>query len=92
MVWRECTKHINDCYFCCCKVEGFNTRNKRGITYPDLESAGRPIPHSIDVPVPVLPKLIHVASTESIPRRKNKMSNMSALKIQALLKHSCKSN
>ena len=46
-------------------MEGFNTKNKRVITYWNLESARRPIPHSIDVPVSVLPKLIHFASTES---------------------------
>ena len=56
---RKCLNNPNNFSYIC------GRQNKRGITYADLESARRPIPHRIDVPVPVLLKLIHFASTES---------------------------
>ena len=33
-------------------IQGINQNNRRKWTYPDLESARRPIPHSDEVPVP----------------------------------------
>jgi len=65
MVWRESKNHINDCYFCISNVKGFNRGNKKYMTYPDLESARRPIPHGIDIPVPELPKHINLENNET---------------------------
>jgi hypothetical protein len=28
--------HSNDCYFCCCDVKGYNSKNKKVILYPNL--------------------------------------------------------
>jgi hypothetical protein len=33
-------------------ITGYNKKNKKGIKYPNLLSAIRPIPHGIDLPVP----------------------------------------
>lgn len=56
MVWREQTNHFDDCYFCVCKVSGFNMKNKKHIVYPCLPSAITPVPHGPDIPVPKPPK------------------------------------
>lgn len=56
MMWREQKNHgDDDCYFCSCDVKGFNSKWKCSITYPNLPSAIRPVPHGPDVPVPTLP-------------------------------------
>jgi hypothetical protein len=39
IVWREQINHFDNCYFCVCKVSGFNTKNKKHIVYPCLPSA-----------------------------------------------------
>jgi hypothetical protein len=40
MQWREQKHHYDDC-----SVAGYNKKNKKGITYPNLLSAIRPVPH-----------------------------------------------
>lgn len=55
MMWREQKNHGNDCYFCTCDVQGYNSKNHKHINYPNLESANRPIPHSPGLPVPQPP-------------------------------------
>lgn len=52
MMWREQQNHTTDCYFCSVDVRGFNTKNKTKISYPNLSSAIRPVPHSSEIPVP----------------------------------------
>jgi hypothetical protein len=49
---REQKNHYDDCYFCMVTVAGYNKKNKKGITYPNLLSALRPIPLGPDLPVP----------------------------------------
>jgi hypothetical protein len=55
MIWREPKDHLTDCYFCNVNVSGYSAWNKHKITYPSLESAIRPVPHSGDLPIPVPP-------------------------------------
>ena len=55
MVWREQRDHSTDCHFCMTSVKGFNRKNKKNITYPNLSSAIRPIAHSNDIPAPTPP-------------------------------------
>ncbi|CAN2390253.1 hypothetical protein PRIEUP_LOCUS289 [Pristimantis euphronides] len=62
MIWREQKNHTNDGYFCSCDGKGYNSKWKHSITYPNLHSAIRPIPHGTDIPVPKAP-----ATLEEIP-------------------------
>lgn len=55
MVWKEPKNHGDDCYFCSCNVRGFNSKNYTNISYPNIQSAIRPIPHGPNVPVPSPP-------------------------------------
>jgi hypothetical protein len=71
MVWREPKNHGDDCYFCLCKIKGYNSRNKQDISYPDIPSAMRPVPHGPDVPIPVLPKSLEAATSESSTNESN---------------------
>lgn len=38
MQWREPKDHVQDCYFCCCDITGHNSKNKKEIIYPNVES------------------------------------------------------
>ena len=55
MVWREPKNHFNDCYFCMTNIVGFTKKNKSKITYPNCESARKPVPHDETNPPPVPP-------------------------------------
>ena len=64
MVWREPKDHYSDCYFCGIKTKGIN---RTSVTYPSLDSAIRPVPHSEELPIPVfegLPQLESALSSE----------------------------
>lgn len=52
MIWHEQKNHTTDCYFCSVDVRGFNTKNKKKISYPYIDSAIHPVPHSSEIPVP----------------------------------------
>ena len=52
MVWWEPKDHCNDCYFCAVKTKGINRKNRNSLTYPNLNSAMRPVPNSEELPVP----------------------------------------
>ncbi|KAJ8881873.1 hypothetical protein PR048_018359 [Dryococelus australis] len=50
--WREPKDHVTDCYFCMTNVQEFSNRKpKKHIVYPNLPSAIRPVPHSVNHPV-----------------------------------------
>ena len=53
IIWREPNNHVTDCYFCMVNTTGVWKKNRHKITYPNIPSAIRPIPHSEEVPVPV---------------------------------------
>ena len=57
MVWREQANHVDDCYFCNTDVADFSSKSKGNIKDPNLPSAIRPIPHSADLPPPLLTSL-----------------------------------
>ena len=65
MVWREPKNHVNDCYFCMTKVAGFTKKSKHKITYPECESAIKPVRHNQDLLVPVPPSDIDIESANS---------------------------
>jgi len=47
-IWREQRDHLTDCFFCLASVGG-----KQLPIYPDLQSSRAPVPHSLDIPVPL---------------------------------------
>ncbi|GBM51842.1 hypothetical protein AVEN_8705-1 [Araneus ventricosus] len=51
MIWREPSNHSDDCYFCSLNVHGLNAKNRKGILYPNIPSAMRPVP-GIHIPKP----------------------------------------
>jgi hypothetical protein len=36
IIWREPKNHSDGCYFCCCNVRGYNSKNKKVILYPNF--------------------------------------------------------
>lgn len=65
MVWREPKNHHDDCYFCLVNITGINRNNRSKWTYPDLDSARRPCPHSDEVPIPAFSCLPELSENES---------------------------
>jgi hypothetical protein len=52
VIWREPGNHSDDCYFCSCNVQGYNSKNEKDICYPNMPSAMRPVAHGHDIPIP----------------------------------------
>jgi len=61
MVWREPTDHVSDCYFCLTSITGVTAKSKHTVQYPNLPSAMRPVPHSVELPVPKPPTNLTVS-------------------------------
>ena len=56
MIWREPKDYFQDCYFCLVNVKGFSSKHRSKITYPNIDSALRPVPHDPSMPAPVPPE------------------------------------
>ena len=56
MVWREPSKHIDDCYFCSTNVAGVNKKHK-SLSYKSFLSAIRPVAHNTDISISEFNKL-----------------------------------
>lgn len=67
MVWREPTNHVSDCYFCMTNIAGFSNKNKSKIVYPDCKSAIKPVPHDMEMPIPVPPSTSEITENDSSP-------------------------
>ena len=44
MIRMEPKDHFQDCYFCLVNAKGFSLKRRKKITYPDIDSASRPVP------------------------------------------------
>jgi len=55
MIWREPTDQLTDCYFCIVPPvrQRITKKKKWTVSYPNISSAIRPVPHTEDRPVPV---------------------------------------
>jgi hypothetical protein len=65
MVWREPKDHVTDCYFCLTDIRGYSKKNKKGISYPDCESALKPAPHDEKNPPPKPPQSLEDSSSSA---------------------------
>jgi hypothetical protein len=65
MIWKEPKNHSDDRYFCCCNFNGYNSKNKEVILYPNLPSALCPVVHGPEVAVPHPTEILEDASTNS---------------------------
>jgi hypothetical protein len=65
LIGREPKNHNDDCYFCCCNVKGYNSKNKKVIFYRNISSALHPVVHGSEVPVPQPTEILEGASTNS---------------------------
>ena len=66
MIWREPRNHSDDCYFYSCNVQGYCTKNRKQIRYPNMDSVLRPVPHGPGIPTPQAPQsLNNLPSSES---------------------------
>jgi len=65
MVWREPTDHVSDCYFCLTSISGVTANSEHTVQYRNLPSAIRPVPHSVELPVPKPPTNMTLSDSES---------------------------
>jgi len=63
--WRKPTDHVSDTYFCLTSITGITAKSKHTVQYPNLPSAMRPVPHSVELPVPEPPTNMMLSDTES---------------------------
>ncbi len=56
MIWRESRDHHADCYFCNTNTTGFSVKTKHKNIYQNLDSAHRPIPHDVMLPIAFPPQ------------------------------------
>jgi hypothetical protein len=57
--------HSDNCYFCCCDVKCYNSKNKKFILYPNLPSALRTVVYGPEISVPQPTEILEEASTNS---------------------------
>lgn len=63
MTWLEPISHA-DCYFCLTDARGFNAKNKKHITYPNVSSAIKPLPHGPNLPIPAPPSSLIASDSD----------------------------
>ncbi|GBM40794.1 hypothetical protein AVEN_80802-1 [Araneus ventricosus] len=65
MIWRETSNQSDEFYFCSLNVHVFNAKNRKGIIYPNIPSAMRPVPHGPGIPIPKPPEKLKGISSDS---------------------------
>ena len=56
MIWREPKDHFQDFYFRLVNAKGFSSKHRKKITYRNIDSALRPVPHEPPMPAPLPPE------------------------------------
>ena len=54
--WREHKDHFQGCYFCLVNAKRFSSKYRKKITYPNIDSALRHVPHDPSMPAPLPPE------------------------------------
>ena len=75
MVWRMPTDHVSYCYFCLTSITDVTAKFKHIVQYPNLPSAMRPVPHSVELPVPKPPTNVTLRDRESTDEIVGKAKN-----------------
>ena len=65
MVWREPTDHVSYCYFCLTSITDVTAKSKHTVQYLNLLYVMRPIPQSVELPVPKPPTNMTLSDSES---------------------------
>lgn len=55
---REAQSWLDDCYSCLVNVSVNSSKSKSSVSYPQLSSAMRPVPHSDETPPPTFTGLV----------------------------------
>jgi hypothetical protein len=77
MVWREQKDHFPDCYVCLTKLDGYNSKAKHAIVYPNIPSALRPLEHDDSLPIPKPPQQLTLPhKNQSASLQKSSCSNV----------------
>ena len=63
IVWREPENHGTACYFCVNNL--IIRKNRSSLTYPDIQSARRPVAHCDEIPVHVFGELFDMSDEDS---------------------------
>jgi hypothetical protein len=81
MIRREPTDHLTDCYFSTVPPlwHGITKKKKWTVTYPNISSAIRPAPHTVDIPVTVPPQQYILDSDEEPTENREKTPKRSTL-------------
>jgi hypothetical protein len=65
MVWREPTDQVSYCDFCLTSITGVTAKSKHCVQYFNLPSLVKPLPHSVELPMPKLPTNMMPSDSES---------------------------
>ena len=65
-VWWKQKNHVDDCYYCLTKTSGYSKKTRQKLSYPNLDSAIRPVPYSHEIPVPVFTELPSLENEDDI--------------------------
>ena len=69
MIWRVQSDHHSDCYFGMTKLSEFSRKSKSKIVYLDYQSAFRPVPHGLKIPVLISPVKSDIENEETCESR-----------------------
>jgi len=76
MGWTEPTDIVSDCYFCLTSITGVTANSKHTVQYTNLTSAMRPVPQSVELPVPKPPTNMTLSDSESNDKDVGQANNM----------------
>ena len=83
MIWKEVVDHFQ-CYFCVINLVGINTKKRKSLQYPDVESVIKPVPHSDVLTKPVSPNAMLISSESSCL---NTTSESDTVNTKSILPH-----
>ncbi|GBN86971.1 hypothetical protein AVEN_75335-1 [Araneus ventricosus] len=80
MIWREPKDHSTDYYFCLTDISGITSHSRHTVVYPNLPSAIRPVPRSLELPIPKPPETWSLADDRLICCARSRNTSLPCLK------------